>query len=107
LHLNSALVILSACKTGIGPAGEAGIANISNAFLQAGARTVVASFWPVADHATSEIMGRFYTQLASNESKADALRKAAFSMLQSGLPPYYWASFQISGDPDGRIAAKN
>ncbi len=70
LHLNSALVILSACKTGVGPAGEAGIANISNAFLQAGAHTVVASFWPVADHATSEIMDRFYTQLASNESKA-------------------------------------
>ncbi len=106
LHLNSALVILSACKTGIGPAGEAGVANISNAFLQAGAHTVVASFWPVADHATSEIMERFYTQLASNESKADAMQKAALGMLQSGLPPYYWASFQISGDPDGTLAVK-
>jgi len=106
LHFNSALVILSACKTGIGPAWEAGVANISNAFLQAGAHTVVASFWPVADHATSEFMERFYTQLASNESKADAMRKAALSMLQSGLPPYYWASFQISGDPSGTLAVK-
>ena len=106
LRLNSALVILSACKTGLGPAGEAGIANISSAFLQAGAHTVVASFWPVADHATSEIMEHFYAQLASNQSKADAMRKAALSMLQSGLPPYYWASFQISGDPDGTLAAK-
>lgn len=106
LRLNSALVILSACGTGIGPAGEAGIANISNAFLQAGAHTVVASFWPVADHATSEIMERFYIQLAKNETKANAMQKAALSMFRAGLPPYYWAGFQLSGDPDGSLAVK-
>ena len=52
-------------------------------------------------------MERFYIQLAKNESKGSAMQKAALSMLRSGLPPYYWASFQISGDPDGTLAAKN
>ncbi|MBV9033441.1 MAG: CHAT domain-containing protein, partial [Acidobacteriaceae bacterium] len=56
LHLTSSLVILSACKTGLGPAGEGGITNLSNAFLQAGAHTVVSSFWAVSDHATSQMM---------------------------------------------------
>ena len=105
LHLNSSLVILSACKTGLGPAGEGGITNLSNAFLQSGAYTVVSSFWPVSDHATSQMMDLFYAHLAQRESKADALRHAALTMFQSGLPPYFWASFQISGDPSGTLAA--
>lgn len=107
LHLNAALVVLSACNTGLGPAGEAGIANLSTGFLQAGAQTVVSSLWAVADRATSEFMDQFYLHLASNESKAEALRNAELNMLTSGLPPYYWASFEIMGDPDGTVAKGN
>ena len=107
LHLNAALVVLSACKTGIGPTGEAGIANLSTAFLQAGAQTVVSSLWAVADHATTEFMDQFYLHLASNESKAEALRNAELNMLTLGLPPYYWASFEVVGDPDGTLAKGN
>jgi CHAT domain-containing protein len=107
LHLNAALVVLSACKTGLGPAGEAGIANLSTAFLQAGAQTVVSSLWAVADRAASEFMDQFYLHVASNESKAEALRNAELNMLTSGLPPYYWASFEIMGDPDGTVAKGN
>jgi CHAT domain-containing protein len=107
LHLNSSLVILSACKTGLGPASEGGITNLSNAFLQAGAHTVVSSFWEVSDHATSQLMDLFYAHLAQKESKAEALRHAALALFQSGLPPYFWASFEISGDPDGTLAVRN
>ncbi|HEY7352695.1 MAG TPA: CHAT domain-containing tetratricopeptide repeat protein [Terriglobales bacterium] len=107
LHLNAALVVLSACNTGLGPAGEAGISNLSTGFLQAGAQTVVSSLWAVADRATSEFMDQFYLHLASNESKAEALRNAELHMLTSGLPPYYWASFEIMGDPDGTVAKGN
>ena len=107
LHLNSSLVILSACKTGLGPAGEGGITNLSNAFLQAGAYTVISSFWPVSDHATRQMMDLFYAHLGQRESKADALRKAAIVLQRSGLPPYVWASFEVSGDPDGTLAANN
>lgn len=107
LHLNAALVVLSACKTGIGPVGEAGIINLSTAFLQAGAQTVVSSLWAVADHATGEFMDQFYSHLASNEGKAEALHDAALSICNLGLPPYYWAGFEIVGDPDGSVARGN
>jgi CHAT domain-containing protein len=107
LRLNSSLVILSACKTALGPADEGGVANIANAFLQAGARTVVSSFWPVSDHASSQFMELFYAHLANRETKSEALRKAAIASLRSGLPPYYWASFEISGDPDESLISKN
>jgi CHAT domain-containing protein len=107
LRLNAALVVLSACKTGIGPVGEAGIQNLASAFLQAGGETVVSTLWAVADHATGQFMDKFYVHLASNESKAEALRNAAVSMCKLGLPPYYWASFEVVGDPDGTVAKGN
>ena len=45
----------------------------------------------------------FYSQLALHHRKVDALRTAQLDLLNQGLPPYYWASFQIVGDPDGTI----
>ena len=36
LHLKAKLVTLSACNTGVGPVGEAGVANLVNAFIEAG-----------------------------------------------------------------------
>ena len=51
LHLNARLVTLSACDTGVGPVGQAGVANLVNAFIQAGADTVVSTLWEVEnDH---------------------------------------------------------
>ena len=37
LHIKAKLVTLSACDTGVGPVGEADVANVVNAFIEAGA----------------------------------------------------------------------
>jgi CHAT domain-containing protein len=103
LHLDAKLVTLSACDTGVGPTGEADVANIVNAFIEAGADTVVSTLWELEDHSTSHLMSAFYSQLALHHRKVDALRTAQLDLLNQGLPPYYWASFQIVGDPDGTI----
>jgi CHAT domain-containing protein len=44
LPLKANLVTLSACDTGVGPVGEEGVANVVNAFVEAGAQTVVSTF---------------------------------------------------------------
>jgi CHAT domain-containing protein len=41
MRLNSKLVTLSACDTGVGPVGETGVVNLVNAFIGAGAESVV------------------------------------------------------------------
>jgi CHAT domain-containing protein len=103
LHLDAKLVTLSACDTGVGPTGEADVANIVNAFIEAGADTVVSTLWELEDHSTERLMSIFYAQLALHHRKVDALRTAQLNLLNQGLPPYYWASFQIVGDPNGTI----
>ena len=103
LHLKAKLVTLSACDTGVGPIGEAGVDNLVNAFIQAGADSVVSTLWELEDHSTERLMTDFYSQLAGHKRKVDALRSAQMDLLYDGLPPYYWASFQIVGDPNGNI----
>jgi CHAT domain-containing protein len=103
LHLDAKLVTLSACNTGVGPTGEADVANIANAFIEAGADTVVSTLWELEDHSTEHLMSMFYAQLAQHHRKVDALRAAQLDLLNRGLPPYYWASFQILGDAGGTI----
>lgn len=103
LHLNAGLVTLSACDTGVGPVGEEGIADIENAFIEAGAQSVVSALWEVNDQATADLMIDFYRQLGRGESKAGALRQAQLDMLKSGRPPSSWAGFELDGEPDGNL----
>ena len=103
MRLNSKLVTLSACDTGVGPVGETGVVNLVNAFIGAGAESVVSTLWELADQPTSSLMKTFYAELAEHTRKVDALRSAQLQLLDQGLPPYYWASFQLVGDADGTI----
>lgn len=99
LDLDSSLVTLSACDTGVGPTGQAGVANIANAFIEAGARTVVSTLWELDDRATAKLMADFYARLASGAEKGEALTQAQLALAKTGVAPYYWASFEVVGDP--------
>lgn len=100
LQLNASLVTLSACDSGVGPVGESGIDNLANAFLDAGAATVVSSLWNVDDRATAALMIDFYQNLILGQSKSEALRQAKLHMLTSSASqPYYWAAFEMCGEP--------
>lgn len=103
LRLNANLVTLSACNTGVGPIGEEGVANIVNAFIEAGSQSVVSTLWELEDHATAHLMTVFYDHLGRHEGKAESLRQAQLEMLKSGVPPYYWAGFVLDGEPSGNL----
>ncbi len=103
LNLNASLVTLSACDTGVGPTGQAGVANLANAFIEAGARTVVSTLWELDDRATAKLMADFYARLAAGTEKGEALAMAQLSVANAGVAPYYWASFEMVGDPAGSL----
>jgi len=102
LNLNADLVILSACKTGLGKMirGE-GIEGLSRAFMYAGTPSVLVSLWSVSDKSTSVLMEEFYINLIkSDQNKTESLRKAKLSLIKNEkfAHPFYWAPFILIGD---------
>jgi CHAT domain-containing protein len=101
LRLDADLVVLSACDTAVGPLqGQEGIANLSKAFLLAGARTVVSTLWQIDDNSSMFLMKRFYSHLLEKQSPASALTAAKRDMLRTfgqKAVPYQWAAFTIEG----------
>lgn len=83
-HLNIGrcrLVVLSTCESGIARPHEGGeLTGLPNAMLVAGAKTVIASLWPVLDTATSLLMIFFYQNWVggsgTDESPTSALSQA-------------------------------
>ena len=55
----------------------------------------------VEDQATAQFMTVFYRHIAQGEGKAEALRHAQLEMLHSGAPPYFWAGYELDGEPGG------
>jgi CHAT domain-containing protein len=67
-RIQSELVTLSACDTGLGErVADEGLVGLTRAFQYAGAKNVVASLWSVSDRSTAELMIRFYRELARGE----------------------------------------
>jgi CHAT domain-containing protein/tetratricopeptide (TPR) repeat protein len=101
LQMRAELVVLSACDTAVGPLeGQEGISTVSQAFLLAGARTVVSTLWSVEDESTLYLMKTFYAELNRNKRIPDALAAAKRSMLKiygSRAVPFYWAGFTVEG----------
>lgn len=103
LKLHAELVILSACETGRGENVQSeGIVGMSRALEFAGARSVVASQWKVADESTRDLMIRFHRGLRSGLPKDEALRQAMDQLRGNSRTahPYYWAPFLLTGDPE-------
>ncbi|HEX6125032.1 MAG TPA: CHAT domain-containing protein [Pyrinomonadaceae bacterium] len=102
LNLPAELVVLSACQTGLGKdiRGE-GLVGLTQGFMYAGARRVVVSLWNVNDHASAQLMQRFYRgMLRENLAPAAALRAAQVEMWKQKQwqSPYYWAAFTMQGE---------
>jgi CHAT domain-containing protein len=100
--LNAELVTLSACDVGAGKIeGIAGMNSLVQAFLMAGARSVVATIWAADDTFTAALMHRFYANLRGGSDKAEALTLAKRDLVRMNGPnalPFYWAGFRLIGD---------
>jgi CHAT domain-containing protein len=102
MDLAADLVVLSACRSGLGPRARGeGVLGLARAFLWAGATQVVASLWDVDDEATRHLMTEFYRRmLVHGDPPAEALRRAQASVREDSRwrSPHYWAGFVLQGD---------
>jgi CHAT domain-containing protein len=112
LPLDAELVVLSACRTALGPSNGDGVFGFTRAFLYAGASTVAATMWDVPDETTWRVMRDFYARRASGLTTSRALRAAQLTLLRAlrartirvqgqVMPesPRLWAGFVLVGEP--------
>ena len=98
LKLNSGLVTLSGCETGmnaIAPGDE--LMGLVRGFLSAGSPAVMMSLWTIDDEATAELMTAFYDELLRTKSPAAALRTAQIQLLKERPHPFFWSPFVLVG----------
>ncbi len=106
LNLDTQLVVLSACETGVGKLikGE-GVINLARGFTYAGTQNVLFTLWNVNDYATAQIMQGFYKHIVENTPTTQALTLSKRGYLKnktienSKKSPFYWASFVYYGEP--------
>jgi len=102
LHAPVYLVVLSACRTGLGKdvRGE-GLNSVTRGFMYAGASSIAASLWNVDDDVTAELMKHFYdNMLVQGMPPAAALRAAQNTIRRQPAwrSPFYWAAFTLQGE---------
>jgi CHAT domain-containing protein/tetratricopeptide (TPR) repeat protein len=108
LKLDADWVVLSACNTAAGAAGNAeALSGMAKAFFYAGTRAVLASHWPVDSAATIKLVTDAIGRLSRDASlrRAEALRLSMLALIDGGgareAYPSIWAPFIIvdAGSP--------
>ena len=97
LKIRANLVVLSACQSSIGQyTPTQGMNSIAQAFLNAGAKSVITSLWQVDDRSTAQFMEIFYYYLSKGYTKNKALQFTKKKMMNK--MPYFWAPFILMGE---------
>jgi len=102
LEATSPLVFLSGCETGLGRAGHeafgAGVeeGSLAQAFLAAGAGTVVATLWRVGDAGAADLAERFYRHVGEGLAPGTALAEAQREAIRAG-GSLTWAAYAAFG----------
>jgi CHAT domain-containing protein len=97
-RMSADLVVLSACDTALGQAtaGE-GLLGMRYAAHAAGARTVVASLWPVVDAAGARLMDGLYEGVVRRHlTPVAALSQSMRTVRRKWSDPALWAVFDVS-----------
>ena len=112
--LGAAVVSLAGCHSIAGLSSESeGAQGLPQAFLAAGARSLLVTMWAVDDQATSLLMEFFVQRLTERSHPLDAATALRESQLElrdwrapDGSRPYahpvYWGAFALLGDGDVR-----
>jgi CHAT domain-containing protein len=95
---HTSLVVLSGRQSAEQPsASQPTLETLSQAFLYAGAQSIITGLWDVDTDATQSLMLTFYSNLRAGISKEESLRTAQIETRKKYPQPYYWAGFTLMG----------
>jgi CHAT domain-containing protein len=99
MNLKADMVVLSACETGLGKLSSGDeMVGLTRAFIYAGTPSIITTLWKVNDRSSYELMREFYQHLKSGK-KSEALRQAQLKTMAEFPEPFYWAAYQLTGEP--------
>lgn len=89
------LVVLSACKSGLGELNKDGVAGLQRGFKKAGVGSIIMTLWEVDDAATSIMMQSLYKFICKGNTMREAFKRAQNELKASKQysDPRYWAAF--------------
>lgn len=93
--VRDAVVVLSACQTGLGAVRPGGVVGLPRRMQISGAQAVVMSMWNVDDRATGAMMQSFPRHLLESGRTATAFRAAVLETRERYPDPRHWGSFQV------------
>lgn len=103
LSFDADIVVLSACRTAAGEfVGSEGIRGLAAPFLEAGARSIVATQWEVGDEAAARLGAALYRALRAGQPVIDAVRSARLEARRRGESAAVWAVLSVIGDSHAR-----
>lgn len=115
LSLDADLVVLSACNTAAADGtGAEAVSGLGRGFFYAGARSVLATHWPVETVSARELVTHLFERYAQDPqlTRAQALRRAMLDLIDTDTAkdgqgravmayahPAFWAPYALYGDP--------
>ncbi len=93
------LLVLSACDTATGD--DRAVLGLAGLAVKSGARSTIATLWPIKDQAAEMLMTSFYKQLQQPKTtKAEALRQAQIQLIRQTdfRDPFFWSAFILVGN---------
>jgi CHAT domain-containing protein len=93
------LLVLSACNTAAGD--NYAVLGLAGLAVRSGARSTLATLWPVRDEAAALLMIEFYQTLQQpHTTKAEALRQAQLTLLANPNyeDPFFWSAYVLVGN---------
>jgi CHAT domain-containing protein/tetratricopeptide (TPR) repeat protein len=106
MTLRARLAVLSGCQSaGAATLAGEGALGLASAFLCSGARSVVATLWPVEDRVAQQFMTEFYAALARGQTVAGAVGEAQRALRSRGETANArdWAAFVAAGEGGTRV----
>lgn len=106
LKLDADLVVLSACNTAAPKTpGSEGLSGLAQAFLHAGARSLLVSHWAVPSEAAVKLTTATFKEMQQTPGlrRSEALRRAMLALIEDpsfamNAYPAFWSPFVIVGD---------
>lgn len=101
LDLQSDLVVLSSCESGLGEIAKGeGIMGLNRGFQYSGTKNIVYSLWKVDDKSSHQLMSEMYQLIVRNGAQSSSLRKAKLAMIKNPATafPKAWAGYVWMGE---------